>query len=39
VASAAQDAALKLLRSEHPGYQVVNPEVFKKTQNTEMETI
>jgi D-3-phosphoglycerate dehydrogenase len=29
VASAAQDAALKLLRREHPGYQVVNPEVYK----------
>lgn len=31
VASAAQDAALKLLQDEHPGYQVVNPEVFNKT--------
>lgn len=30
VAAAAQDAALKLLRGEHPGYQVVNPEVFKE---------
>jgi D-3-phosphoglycerate dehydrogenase len=28
VAVAAQDAALRLLRGEHPGYQVVNPEVF-----------
>ena len=30
VASAAQDAALKLLQDEHPGYQVVNPEVFEE---------
>jgi D-3-phosphoglycerate dehydrogenase len=30
VAAAAQDAALKLLRGEHPGYLVVNPEVFKE---------
>ena len=30
VAIAAQDAALKLLRGEHPGYPVVNPEVFRK---------
>ena len=30
VAAAAQDAALKLLRGEHPGYQVVNPEVYKE---------
>jgi phosphoglycerate dehydrogenase-like enzyme len=29
VAVAAQDAALRLLRGEHPGYQVVNPEVFE----------
>ena len=31
VAAAAQDAALKLLRGEHPGYQVVNPEGDKET--------
>jgi D-3-phosphoglycerate dehydrogenase len=30
VAVAAQDATLRLLRGEHPGYQVVNPEVFKE---------
>jgi D-3-phosphoglycerate dehydrogenase len=30
VARAAQDAALKLLQGEHPGYLVVNPEVFEK---------
>jgi D-3-phosphoglycerate dehydrogenase len=30
VAAAAQDAALKLLQGEHPGYQVVNPEVFEE---------
>ncbi len=30
VAAAAQDAALKLLQGEHPGYQVVNPEVFEQ---------
>jgi D-3-phosphoglycerate dehydrogenase len=29
VASAAQDAAIKLLQGEHPGYQVINPEVFQ----------
>jgi D-3-phosphoglycerate dehydrogenase len=34
VAAAAQDAALKLLRGEHPGYQVVNPEVFAKKQRS-----
>jgi D-3-phosphoglycerate dehydrogenase len=28
VTEAAQDATLKLLRGEHPGYQVVNPEVL-----------
>jgi len=28
VAVAAQDAALKLLQDEHPGYQVINPEVY-----------
>jgi D-3-phosphoglycerate dehydrogenase len=30
VAAAAQDAAIKLLRGEHPGYQVINPEVFER---------
>jgi D-3-phosphoglycerate dehydrogenase len=30
VAAAAQDATLKLLVGEHPGYLVVNPEVFKE---------
>jgi D-3-phosphoglycerate dehydrogenase len=30
VAAAAQDATLKLLQGEHPGYQVVNPEIFRK---------
>ena len=30
VATAAQDVALKLLQGEHPGYHVVNPEVFEK---------
>jgi D-3-phosphoglycerate dehydrogenase len=30
VATAAQDATLKLLRGEHPGYQVVNSEVFEE---------
>jgi phosphoglycerate dehydrogenase-like enzyme len=30
VAAAAQDAALKLLQGEHPGYQVVNPETFQE---------
>jgi D-3-phosphoglycerate dehydrogenase len=30
VAAAVQDAALKLLQGEHPGYQVVNPEVFEQ---------
>ncbi|MEA3338304.1 MAG: NAD(P)-dependent oxidoreductase, partial [Chloroflexota bacterium] len=30
VAAAVQDAALKLLQGEHPGYQVVNPEVFEE---------
>jgi D-3-phosphoglycerate dehydrogenase len=29
VAAAAQDATIKLLKGEHPGYQVVNPEVFE----------
>jgi D-3-phosphoglycerate dehydrogenase len=28
VAAAAQDATLKLLRGAHPGYNVVNPEVY-----------
>ncbi len=28
VADAAQEATLRLLRDEHPGYQVVNPGIF-----------
>ena len=30
VAAAAQDATLKLLQGEHPGYHVVNPEVYSE---------
>jgi len=33
VAAAAQDAALKLLQGEHPGYQVVNPEVYPENKS------
>jgi D-3-phosphoglycerate dehydrogenase len=33
VAAAAQDAALKLLRGEHPGYHIVNPEIFQKNKS------
>jgi phosphoglycerate dehydrogenase-like enzyme len=34
VATAAQDAALKLLQDEYPGYHVVNPEVFNSVAHT-----
>jgi len=30
LASAAQDAALKLIKNEYPGYQIVNPEIYKE---------
>lgn len=39
VADAAQDAALKLLLGEHPGYQVVNPEVFLENQGRELNSV
>ena len=29
MAAAAQDATLKLMNGEHPGYNIVNPEVFE----------
>ena len=30
VAAAAQDATIKLLKGEHPGYLVINPQVLEK---------
>ena len=38
VAIAAQDATLKLLQGEHPGYHVVNPEVFEEKQEVDRDS-